>query len=489
MPTQFDLKDSSLFREAALINGEWIGLTHRPDNAVYVLNPSNNDKVGQTPALSSTDIESSIAAAKAAFLGWSATTAKDRAAILKRFCALMLDNIDDLALIMTLEQGKPLAEARGEIQYAAGFVEWFAEECKRVYGETIPSPWADKRLMVLRQPIGVVAAITPWNFPSAMITRKAIPAIAAGCTVILKPAEQTPFSAIALGVLAERAGIPAGVLNIVTGSAPMIGKVLCDSPDVRKLTFTGSTEVGRILMEQCAPTVKKLGLELGGNAPFIVLDDADVDAAVVGAMASKYRNAGQTCVCANRFLVQGGVYDTFVEKLAKATAELVVADGLDPRAQQGPLIDEGAISKVEALVSDAVGDGARIITGGERLKEGSLFYRPTVIADVTETMRITQEEVFGPVAPVIRFETDEECIRLANASEYGLAAYFYGQNLGRIWRMLEALEFGIVGVNSGVVSTEVAPFGGVKQSGVGREGGAEGLLEFTEAKYVCIGGI
>ena len=488
MPAPFEIRDHALFRQAALIGGQWVDVHDYP-TAVPVLNPVDQSVVGSTPILNAIDVERCIDAAKGAFPAWSRTTAKDRAAILKRLAELMHENIGDLATIMTLEQGKPLAEARGEIVYAAGFVEWFAEECKRLSGETIPSPWVDKRLMVLRQPIGVVAAITPWNFPSAMVTRKAIPAIAAGCTVILKPAEQTPFSALALGVLAERAGLPAGVFNIVTGEAPLIGKILCDHPDVRKLTFTGSTEVGRILMAQCAPTVKKLGLELGGNAPFIVLDDADLDAAVVGAMASKYRNAGQTCVCANRFLVQSGVYDAFIEKLAAASEKLVVSHGFDPQAQQGPLIDHDAISKVEALVSDAVAQGAKVVVGGRRSVSGSLFYKPTVLTNVTASMRIAQEEVFGPVAPVIRFESDEECIRLANSTEYGLAAYFYGQNMSRVWRMMEALEFGIVGINSGVVSTEVAPFGGVKQSGIGREGGSEGLREFTELKYVCIGGI
>lgn len=489
MLAKIDIVDQTLFRQAALIDGQWLDAGGKAGKSTLVVNPADQSPIGATPMLSASDIEHSISTAKTAFRSWSRVTAKARAAILKRLAELMHSSIDDLATIMTLEQGKPLAEARGEIQYAASFVEWFAEECKRLYGETIPSPWSDKRLMVLRQPIGVVAAITPWNFPSAMVTRKAIPAIAAGCTVILKPAEQTPFSALALGILAERAGLPKGVLNIVTGDAPMIGKVLCDSPDVRKLTFTGSTEVGRILMAQCAPTVKKVGLELGGNAPFIVLDDADVDAAVVGAVASKYRNAGQTCVCANRFLVQSGVYDAFVEKLAVASAQLVVSNGFDPKAQQGPLIDQDAIAKVEALVSDAVAGGAQIIVGGDRKVADSLFYNPTVVANVTASMRISQEEVFGPVAPILRFETDEECIELANSSEYGLAAYFYGQNLSRVWRMLEALEFGIVGINSGVVSTEVAPFGGVKQSGIGREGGSEGLREFTESKYVCIGGM
>lgn len=481
------LADEALFRQAALLGGRWIDAAERDRSTVR--NPADRSIVGVTPDLLAGDIEAAIAAASQAFSTWSRVTARERAAILRRLGELMLENSADLALIMTLEQGKPLAEARGEIQYAAGFVEWFAEECKRLTGETIPSPWADKRLLLLRQPIGVVAAITPWNFPSAMVTRKAIPAIAAGCTVILKPAEQTPFSALALGVLAERAGLPPGVLNIVTGNAPAIGKILCDSHAVRKVTFTGSTEVGRILMAQCAPTVKKLGLELGGNAPFIVLDDADIDAAVAGAMASKYRNAGQTCVCANRFLVQSSVHDAFVERLAQASQSLVVGNGLEPASQQGPLIDEPAIRKVEELVAEAVAGGAQIVTGGRRLRPEELFYTPTVLTDVRPDMRLAREEVFGPVAPVIRFDDDEECIRVANSSDYGLAAYFYGQNLGRVWRMAEALEFGIVGVNSGVVSTEVAPFGGVKQSGTGREGGSEGLRAFTELKYLCIGGI
>jgi succinate-semialdehyde dehydrogenase/glutarate-semialdehyde dehydrogenase len=487
MPATSHPADATLLRQAALVDGRWIEAQGRESRCIR--NPADQSIVGVTPMLLADDIDDAVAAASRAFIGWSRTTARERAGILRRLAELMRERIADLATIMTLEQGKPLAEARGEIEYAAGFVEWFAEECKRLYSEAAPSPWPDKRLMVLRQPMGVVAAITPWNFPSAMVTRKAIPALAAGCAVILKPAEQTPFSALALGVLAQRAGLPPGVLNIVTGDAPMIGKTLCASREVRKVTFTGSPEVGRILMAQCAPTIKKLALELGGNAPFIVLNDADIDAAVIGAMASKYRNAGQTCICANRFLVQSDVYSEFVEKLADASGKLRVSHGFDPKAQQGPLIDEPAIEKVERLVGDAVAGGARVVVGGQRAVPNALFYNPTVLADVTPTMLIAREEIFGPVAPVIRFADDDECIRVANSSEYGLAAYFYGQNLGRVWRMMEALEFGIVGINSGVVSTEVAPFGGVKQSGIGREGGREGLQEFTELKYVCIGGI
>ena len=419
--------------------------------------------------------------------GWAARTARDRAGVLRKWFALMLENQEDLAQIMTAEQGKPLAEARGEVAYGAAFIEFFAEEGKRLYGETIPSPWTTSRILVLRQPVGVVAAITPWNFPNAMITRKAGPALAAGCAIVVKPASETPFSALALAELAGRAGIPAGVLNVVTGSAREIGAEMTSSPIVRMLTFTGSTEIGKVLIGQCAGTVKKVGMELGGNAPFIVFDDADLDAAVAGAMASKYRNAGQTCVCANRILVQDTVYDAFAEKLAAAVAKMKVGAGTEEGVTTGPLINAAAVRKVEEHIADAVSKGAKVVAGGEAL--GGNFFQPTILRDVTETMAVAREETFGPVAPLFRFSTEAEAIRMANATEYGLACYFYARDIGRIWRVGEALEYGIVGVNEGIISTEVAPFGGVKESGIGREGSHHGMDEFTEFKYMLMGGL
>ncbi|MDO8959787.1 MAG: NAD-dependent succinate-semialdehyde dehydrogenase, partial [Rhodocyclaceae bacterium] len=428
--------------------------------------------------------------ANAAWPAWRALTAKQRGAILRNWHDLIVANADDLALLMTSEQGKPLAEARGEALYAATFVEWFAEEAKRVYGEVIPQTIASQRLIVLKQPIGVAAAITPWNFPAAMITRKVAPALAAGCPVVVKPAEQTPLTALALAVLAERAGFPAGVFNMVTGSAasaPLIGGELTGNPIVRKLSFTGSTEVGRLLMAQCAPTLKKLSLELGGNAPFIVFDDADVDAAVAGAMASKYRNAGQTCVCANRLLVQAGIYESFAQKLAAQVAALKVGVGTEAGVTQGPLIDAAALAKVEAHIADAVAQGARVLVGGKRHAQGGTFFEPTVLADVLPSMRCAREETFGPVAPLFKFHDEAEAIALANATEFGLASYFYARDLSRVWRVAEALEYGMVGVNVGLIANEVAPFGGVKQSGLGREGSRHGIEEYLEIKYVCLG--
>jgi succinate-semialdehyde dehydrogenase/glutarate-semialdehyde dehydrogenase len=420
---------------------------------------------------------------------WKARTAEDRGRILRRWFELMTAHQQDLALLMTSEQGKPLAESRGEIANAASYIEWFAEEARRLYGEFIPSPWADKRIVVTREPVGVCAAITPWNFPAAMITRKVAPALAAGCTIIVKPATQTPLSALAMAELALRAGVPAGVFNVITGDARPIGGALTSSPVVRKLTFTGSTEVGRVLAAQCAPTLKRMSLELGGNAPFIVFDDADLDQAVAGAMASKYRNTGQTCVCTNRLLVQEGVYDAFAEKLCQAVAALKVGNGLEPGVEQGPLIDMPALTKVEELVADAIALGARALMGGRRHALGGTFYEPTVLADLTPTMRIAKEEIFGPVAPLFRFTTEEQAIQMANDTEFGLAAYFYSRDMGRVWRVSGALEYGMVGINSGIISTAVAPFGGVKQSGMGREGSLHGIDEYVDTKYLCMGGL
>jgi succinate-semialdehyde dehydrogenase/glutarate-semialdehyde dehydrogenase len=430
-----------------------------------------------------------IEAANGALPEWRARTAKERAAVLRRWYELMLDNQEDLARLMTAEQGKPLTESRGEIVYGASFVEWFAEEGKRVYGDTIPPHQADKRIVVIKQPIGVVASITPWNFPIAMITRKCAPALAVGCTVVAKPATATPYSALALAELGERAGIPRGAFNVVTGGAGEIGGELTSNPIVRKLTFTGSTEIGKVLMAQCAQTVKKVSLELGGNAPFIVFDDADLDAAVEGAIASKYRNTGQTCVCANRLLVQDGVYDEFAGRLSQAVSGLKVADGFEDGAQQGPLIDMAAVEKVEAHIADAVAKGARVALGGKRHALGGSFFEPTILVDVTPEMAVSREETFGPVAPLFRFKTDAEAIAMANDTEFGLAAYFYSRDMARIWRTSEAIEYGIVGINTGIISTEVAPFGGVKESGIGREGSKYGTEEFLEVKYLCMGGI
>jgi succinate-semialdehyde dehydrogenase/glutarate-semialdehyde dehydrogenase len=439
--------------------------------------------------MGATETRRAIEAANAAWPAWRALTAGARARILRRWFDLIVENQEDLAVLMTSEQGKPLAEARGEVLYAASFIEWFAEEGKRIYGDVIPPHLADKRIVVTKEPIGVCGAITPWNFPSAMITRKAGPALAAGCPMVLKPASQTPYSALALAVLAERAGVPAGVFNVVTGSATAIGGELTANPIVRKLSFTGSTETGIKLMAQCAPTLKKLSLELGGNAPFIVFDDADLDAAVQGALASKYRNTGQTCVCANRLLVQDGVYERFAAKLAEAVSQLKVGPGLAEGTNQGPLIDENAVRKVEEHIADAVSKGARILTGGKRHPLGGTFFEPTILADVTPQMKVAREETFGPVAPLFRFHTEEEAIRMANDTEFGLAAYFYTESSSRVWRVGGALEYGIVGINTGLISTEVAPFGGMKASGIGREGSKYGIEEYVEIKYMCIGGI
>jgi len=486
-PAGISLKDPTLFRQACYIDGGWVKA--RAGAAINVDNPATGEIVGVVPRLSAADARGAIGAAARAFPEWRSRTGKERAAVMRRWFDLMMAHQEDLARLMTIEQGKPLAESRGEVAYAASFLEWFGEEAKRVYGDTIPGHQRDKRIVVLKQPIGVVACITPWNFPLAMITRKAGPAIAAGCTVVLKPASQTPFSALALAELGERAGLPKGVLNVVTGSAQEIGGELTSNSDVRKLSFTGSTATGKLLMAQCAGTVKKISLELGGNAPFIVLDDADLDAAVEGAMASKYRNTGQTCVCANRILVQDGVYDAFTATLAGAVKTLRPAPGLEEGATQGPLIDDRAVQKVEEHIADALGKGARVVTGGRRHARGGRFFEPTVLADVTPSMLVAREETFGPVAPLFRFRTDEEAIALANDTPFGLAAYFYGRDLGRVWRVAEALEVGIVGVNTGLISTEVAPFGGVKESGLGREGSKYGIEEFLEIKYVCFGGI
>jgi succinate-semialdehyde dehydrogenase/glutarate-semialdehyde dehydrogenase len=481
-----NLSDANLLRQAAYVNGNWIS----PDSGgIDVTNPATGDVLGQVPVLDADAVSEAVAAAEAAWPAWRAKTAGERATILRRWRDLMMENQEDLARLMTAEQGKPLTESRGEVAYAAAFIEWFAEEGKRVYGDTIPTHTPDARIVVVREPVGVCAAITPWNFPSAMITRKAGPALAAGCTMVVKPASQTPFSATALAELAERAGIPAGVFNVVTGKSSVVGPALTGDPRVRKLTFTGSTEVGRTLMRECADTVKKISLELGGNAPFIVFDDADLDAAVEGAIASKYRNTGQTCVCANRLLVQSGVYYAFAERLVEKVKELKVADGATEGADQGPLIDQSALEKVEALLVDAQEKGAEVMTGGERHELGGTFFQPTVLTGATPEMRMAKEEIFGPVAPLFRFETEADALKMANDTEFGLAAYFYSRDIGRVWRVSEGLEYGIVGVNTGLISTAVAPFGGMKQSGIGREGSRYGIEEFVEIKYLCMGGI
>ena len=481
------LKDASLFRQQNYVGGQWIGAAS--GRTVTVRNPANGEVIGEVPALGAAETRAAIEAAYAAYPAWRALTAKERAAILRRLNDLMLANADDLAVIMTAEQGKPLAEAKGEIAYAASFIEWFAEEGKRVYGDTIPQNAKGRRIIVQKEPIGVFAAITPWNFPAAMITRKAGPGWAAGCTGVIRPASQTPFSALAIAVLAERAGMPAGVCNVITGPSGEMGAELTSNPLVRKLSFTGSTEIGARLLAQCAPTIKKTSMELGGNAPFIVFDDADLDAAVLGAMASKYRNAGQTCVCANRLLVQGGVYDAFAAKLKAAVEALRVGDGMEPGVTQGPLINAEAVAKVEAHIADAVKRGARIVTGGARHPRGGNFFTPTILADVSAGADIFREETFGPVAPLFRFETEEEAVRLANDTEFGLAAYFYARDVGRIFRVAEALEYGIIGINEGIISTEVAPFGGMKSSGLGREGSKYGIEDYLEIKYLALGGI
>ncbi len=482
-----NLKDPTLLRQQCYIDGQW--LDARTGGSKPVSNPANGAVLGTVPFMGAEETRAAIDAAAAAFPAWAARTAKDRATLLRRWYDLMLANADDLATLMTAEQGKPLAEAKGEIVYAASFIEWFAEEAKRVYGDVIPGHQPDKRIFVLRQPVGVVAAITPWNFPAAMITRKAGPALAAGCTFVCKPAMQTPYSALAMAELAHRAGIPRGVFSVVTGSATAIGGEMTSNPIVRKVTFTGSTEIGKKLMVQSAGTLKKLSLELGGNAPFIVFDDADLDLAVQGAIASKYRNTGQTCVCANRLLVQEGVYDAFVAKLVDAVRKLRVGNGLQGATEQGPLIDDNAVAKVEEHVADALAKGGRIVLGGKRHALGGTFFEPTIITGVKPTMLVAREETFGPVAPVFSFKDEKEAIRMANDTEFGLASYFYTRDLARSLRVAEALEYGIVGLNTGIISTEVAPFGGVKESGFGREGSKYGILDYTELKYLCIGGI
>ena len=491
-PAQADLpalplKDPKLFREQCYVDGQWVSADAK--KTLAVINPANGQTLGTVPDLGAAETRRAIQAADRAWPAWRAKTAKERAVILRKWFDLMMASQDDLAQLLTAEQGKPLAEARGEIAYGASFIEWFAEEGKRAYGDTIPSPWTDKRVLVIKQPIGVAALITPWNFPNAMITRKAGPALAAGCTVVLKPAGKTPYSALAMAELGERAGIPKGVFNVITGNSRAIGGELCANPSVRKLSFTGSTETGRTLMKQSADTIKKLSLELGGNAPFIVFDDADLDAAVEGSIASKYRNAGQTCVCANRIYVQDSVYDAFAARLAEKVKGFKVGPGTEPGVVIGPLIDQQGLEKVEKHVADALGKGARAIVGGKRHERGGLFFQPTVLANVTPDMLVSREETFGPVAPLIRFKTEEEVIRLANDTEFGLSGYFYSRDVGRIFRVAEEMETGIVGANVGIISTEVAPFGGVKQSGLGREGSKYGLEEFLEVKYILLGGI
>lgn len=481
------LADTRLLRTSAYVNGAWIAA--QSGNTLEVRNPADGELLGRVPDCGGVETRTAIEAADAALPAWRARTAAERAALLRRLHALILANQEDLAVLMTAEQGKPLAEARGEIAYGAAFIEWFAEEARRVYGDVIPGHAKDRRIVVIKQPVGVVAAITPWNFPSAMLARKLAPALAAGCTIVCKPAHQTPFSALALAELSQRAGIPAGVINVVTGSARAIGAELTANPLVRKLSFTGSTEVGKILLQQCAGTVKKVSMELGGNAPFIVFDDADLDAAVAGAIVSKYRNTGQTCVCANRFLVQQRVYEQFAAKLAAAVSQLRVGNGLMGETDQGPLIDANAVRKVSAHVADAVAKGARILTGGKTHALGGTFFEPTVLSGVTADMLFAREETFGPVAPLFCFSTEAEAIRMANDTEFGLAAYVYTQDLGRSWRVPEALEYGMVGLNTGLISTEVAPFGGIKESGMGREGSRYGLDDYLETKYLCIAGV
>jgi succinate-semialdehyde dehydrogenase / glutarate-semialdehyde dehydrogenase len=485
--TTFPLQDQDLFRQQAYIDGRWCDADRGA--TVKVNNPATGEILGTVPMMTANETRRAIEAAKKAFSDWCRKPAKERSILLRRWHDLIMSNVDDLGALMTAEQGKPLAEAKGEVAYAASFIEWFGEEAKRVYGDTIPSPWSDRRLVVIKQPIGVCAAITPWNFPAAMIARKAGPALASGCTMVARPATSTPYSALALAVLAERAGIPAGAFNVLTGSSKEIGGELTSNPDVRKITFTGSTEVGRLLMKQSSSTVKKLSMELGGNAPFIVFDDADLDAAVEGAIISKYRNAGQTCVCANRLYVQAGVYDAFAEKLVAAVAKLKVGNGFEPGVEQGPLIDHAAVEKVEEHIQDAVSKGGRVLLGGKRHALGQTFFEPTVLADVTPQMKVAKEETFGPLAPLFRFQTDEEAIEMANDTEFGLASYFYSRDVGRIWRTAEGLECGMVGINTGLISNEVAPFGGVKQSGLGREGSHYGIDEFMEIKYLCLGGL
>jgi len=487
MAATLTLSDPRLLRQQCYIDGRWVDADERRSRPVH--NPATGATLGTVPVCGTAETRRAIEAAKRAMAEWAARTALDRYRLIRKLAALMIENQEDLAKLMTAEQGKPLAEAKGEVAYAASFFDWFAEEGRRLYGDVIPGHQPDKRLLALRQPVGVVGAITPWNFPSAMITRKAGPALAAGCTVVIKPAEATPYSALALADLAERAGFPPGVFNVLTGKASAIGGELTSNSLVAKISFTGSTEIGKLLMAQCATTVKKVSLELGGNAPFIVFDDADLDAAVLGAVASKYRNTGQTCVCANRLLVQAGVYEAFAKKLAEAVSKLRVGDGLAGATEQGPLINEAAVQKVEEHVADAVKKGARVLAGGKRHALGGTFYEPTILANVTTDMLVAREETFGPVAPLFRFSEEAEAIRMANDTEFGLASYFYTRDLARAWRVAEALEYGIVGLNTGIISTSEAPFGGWKQSGIGREGSRYGILDFTELKYVCMGGI
>lgn len=481
------LNDDSLFKQQCLIAGQW--RSSKSGNVIEVNNPATGEIIGTIPAMTAEEIQEVIDRAEAAWLPWRQLTAKERAARLRTWYELVIQNQEDIATLMTTEQGKPLSEARGETIYAASFLEWFGEEAKRVYGDTIEHPLPGKRIVVIKQGIGVTAAITPWNFPAAMITRKCAPALAAGCPVIVKPAKQTPFTALALAELANRAGLPPGTVNVVTGPATEIGNALTTSRKVRKLSFTGSTEIGKLLMAQCAGTVKKVSLELGGNAPFIVFDDANIEAAVAGAIASKYRNAGQTCVCANRILVQDAVYEEFSDKLSTAVRELKVGNGLDPGVQQGPLIDMAAVEKVELHIEDAVSHGAAVAVGGERHELGGSFFQPTVLTQVSPNMLINREETFGPVAPLIRFSNEEEAVSIANDTEFGLAGYFFSRDIGRVWRVAEALEYGIIGINEGIISNEVAPFGGVKESGIGREGSKYGIEDFLEIKYLCMGGI
>ena len=481
------LNDPGLLRQQAYIDGQWCDAAD--GRTLDVHDPASGERIARVPLMGGAETRRAIDAAARAWPAWRSRTAQERGELLKAWHGLIIAHLEDLAMLMTREQGKPLAEARGEVRYAASFIEWFAEEARRINGHLLPSPWADRRIVVTREPVGVCAAITPWNFPAAMITRKVGPALAAGCPIIVKPAELTPLTALALAALAEQAGIPPGVLNVVTGEAKAIGAEMCANPVVRKLSFTGSTAVGRVLMQQCAPTLKKLSLELGGNAPFIVFDDADLEAAVEGAIASKYRNTGQTCVCANRLYVQDAVYERFAAALADRVRQLKVGPGTEDGVNQGPLIDEAAVRKVEQHIADATAKGARVVTGGQRHALGGTFFEPTILADAGPDMLVAREETFGPVAPLFRFHTDEEVIQLANATEFGLSAYFYARDLGRVWRVAEALEAGIVGVNTGLISTEVAPFGGVKQSGLGREGSVFGMDDYLVMKYVCLGGL
>lgn len=482
-----NLNNNELFRSQCYVNGQWLDADSK--ETIQVINPATGEVIGTVPRMGVDETRRAIDAANAAWGDWRRKTAKERARILRRWFELVMENAEDLAMIMTVEQGKPLPEARGEIAYGAAYFEWYAEEAKRIYGDTIPAPAENQRILVTREPVGVCAAITPWNFPSSMITRKAAAALAAGCPLVVKPASQTPYSALALAVLAEQAGVPAGVFSVITGSAAAIGEEMTSNPIVRKVSFTGSTEIGRQLMRQSASTIKKISLELGGNAPFIVFDDADLDAAVQGAMASKYRNAGQTCVCANRIYVHDAVYDAFAEKLVQAVSGLEVGDGRNEGVNLGPLIDDAAVGKVQEHIDDAVAQGGRVLSGGKSHALGGTFFEPTIIADVTPAMKVAREETFGPLAPLFRFDSDDEVVRMANDTEFGLAAYFYSRDIGRIWRVAEQLEYGMVGINTGILSNEAAPFGGVKQSGLGREGSRYGIDDYLVMKYWCLGGI